>query len=339
MLRLLALIAFAVFATQARADNWDVSRARGQVLQLVDGDWQPLRRGGMVPDDRVVRTGPNGHVALVRGKETIELGPNTQIQIFDTGGRKPFTTVEQAFGTVTIEAEVRNVQHFAVQTPMMAAVVKGTRFTVRSGKGKASVEVKRGHVHVEDTTEHSTTLIAAGQEAEVETGISMSVSGKGKLPPVLAKNGKPLTPAAALSPKVLDKAINDLKRAQASGDPKAIKKAEDALAKIADKAKVDPKISSKGDDADAKAAKKAAEDAAKAAKEADKGDSPKAEEDAAKAAAKAAEDARKAAEKAAKDRAKAEEEARKAAEKAAEEARKAAEKAAKDAEKHGSKGK
>jgi hypothetical protein len=237
-LRLFALLAFALLATQSLADTWNVSRLRGQVQQLVDGDWLPLERKGSVPDDRAVRTGPNGHVALVRGDETIELGPNTQIQIFDKGGRKPFTTVEQAFGTVTVEAEVRNVQHFAVKTPMMAAVVKGTKFIVRSERGKASVEVQRGHVHVEDTTAHSTTLIAAGQRAAVEKGASMSVAGNGNLPQVLAKDGKPLLSDA---------------------DARAAKKAAQDADKVARKAAHAAK----------KASEKAARDAEKAAKSED----------------------------------------------------------------------
>ena len=50
-------------------------------------------------------------MTLTRGAETIELAPGTQIRIYDRGGRKPFTTVAQQSGTVSIEAEVRQVQH------------------------------------------------------------------------------------------------------------------------------------------------------------------------------------------------------------------------------------
>lgn len=53
-------------------------------------------------------------MALARDDETIELGPNTQIRILDEEGAKPFTTVQQQFGTVSIEAKVENVEHFAV---------------------------------------------------------------------------------------------------------------------------------------------------------------------------------------------------------------------------------
>ena len=109
----------------ATADDWVAAKLRGQVLQLVDDQWTPLQCGDVVPDSRVVRTLSNGFVELVRGQETLDLSPDTQVQIFDKSGAKPFTTAKQYFGSVSVEAEVRNVQHFAVDTLYLAAVVKG----------------------------------------------------------------------------------------------------------------------------------------------------------------------------------------------------------------------
>src|SRR5688500_5063394 len=109
----LALGLFAMLgALPATADDWKIVKLRGTVVEFVEGEWQRLERGDVVPDDRVIRT-LGGRVTLVRGGETIDLGSNTQIQIFDEEARRPFTTVKQHFGTVGIEAEVRDVQHFA----------------------------------------------------------------------------------------------------------------------------------------------------------------------------------------------------------------------------------
>ena len=131
-LRLLVLAALALItmASAATADTWTAVRLRGAVLQLVAGVWQPVHRNDVVPDETLIRTLNNGYVDFARGAETVSLGPTTQIQIFDKGGAKPFTTVQQSFGTVTVDAEVKNVQHFAVETPYLAAVVKGTKFIV-----------------------------------------------------------------------------------------------------------------------------------------------------------------------------------------------------------------
>ena len=190
-------VAFALISSAALADDWTADKLRGPVLQLVDGQWQKLDRGMVVPDTRVIRTLGMGYVTFTRGGETIDLGPNTQIQIYDKGGRKPFTTVQQSFGTVSIEANVENVQHFAVQTQYLAAVVKGTRFTVTSGKTGSKVEVHRGHVEVDDKSNKSKVVISVGQSATVDikkTDGGIAVDGTGTLPTVVGANGQPVSP-------------------------------------------------------------------------------------------------------------------------------------------------
>jgi hypothetical protein len=190
----LAVVAWALASLPANADDWLAGKLRGSVVQLVDGQWQTLKRGMIVPDDRVVRTMAAGYVTFTRGAETLDLGPNTQIQIFDKGGKKPFTTVKEYFGSVAVEAEVRNVQHFAVQTPYLAAVVKGTRFVVKSGASGADVSVQRGHVAVEDRHDHSHVTLSVGQAATVGSKNlgEITVSGIGELPTVVDAHGKPL---------------------------------------------------------------------------------------------------------------------------------------------------
>src|SRR4051794_24836876 len=167
----LTAVTFLLLSTiVAHSDDWTANKLRGRVLQLVDQQWQPLQRGDIVPDGHVVRTLGGAQVQLTRGEETVDVGSDTQIQIFDkpTSG-KPFTTVKQYFGTIAVEAEVEKVQHFAVQTPSLAAVVKGTKFTVKSGTNGASVSVQRGHVAVEDKHDKSHVTLSVGQQAVVDT--------------------------------------------------------------------------------------------------------------------------------------------------------------------------
>jgi hypothetical protein len=187
----LAVVIVSISGAAVFADEWKVIRLRGSVLQHVDGEWQKLSRGGMVPDDRVIRTLKTGNVELQRGNETITIGPDTQIQIFDEESTRPFTTVKQYFGKVTVDAEARKVEHFAVQTPYLAAVVKGTKFVVTSGETGADVAVKRGHVFVEDKATKESTTLNVGQSASVDDGgQSMMVAGWGIGAP------QPVTPAA-----------------------------------------------------------------------------------------------------------------------------------------------
>jgi hypothetical protein len=205
MLRLFTAVLGAVLVLMpiaAMADDWTADKLRGQVLQRVDNQWQPLRRGMVVPDSRIIRTMKTGRVTFLRGTETVDLGPDTQIRIYDKAGKKPFTTVKQYFGVVAVQADVRNVQHFGVDTPFLAAVVKGTRFTVTSGETGSSVTVRRGHVAVEDLQTHSKVTLSVGQTATIDktaTKGGIEVSGSGKLPIVVDSKGNPVGAGPASS--------------------------------------------------------------------------------------------------------------------------------------------
>ena len=274
----LTALCFGATTTVAFADDWVAVKLRGQVLQLVDGDWQPLERGDVVADDRVLRTLRSGRVELQRDGEVISLGPETQVQIHDKTGKR-FTTVQQYFGEVGIEAEARNVQHFAVQTPFMAAVVKGTRFVVRSGKDWSDVEVQRGRVAVESEVTHSTTVVSAGQSATATTTAELQVAGKGDLPPVIGANGKLISDDGIPVGKADDpaKLASKLAKeaAKATGEEKkALEKAAKEAAKAAEgaakEAEKDKKKAGKEAEKDRKEAEKDRKKADKEEKKSDK---------------------------------------------------------------------
>jgi uncharacterized membrane protein YgcG len=289
--------AIALVPSFAMADDWVATKLRGRVLQLVDNQWQPLGRGDMVSDDRVIRTVKNAKVTFQRGNEIIDLGGDTQIQIHDRSG-KQFTTVQQYFGTVAIKADVRQVQHFAVTTPHLAAVVKGTRFTVVSGNTGAKVSVQRGHVEVEDSDTHQSTMLAVGQSAQTSDGTPLAVAGKGELPTVYAANGKPVSEVRpsksdgqAVSPKAAAAAARDAAlaagatRTEADRAAKAAEKEAKEAAKAAEKdAAAAAYVAAVASGASGKETEKAAKEAAKDAK-----DEAKAAEKEAKAEEKAAE--------------------------------------------------
>ena len=165
-------------STAALAQDWTAERLRGQVLQFEHGDWTALERGDVVPDGRKIRTGSTGRVELVRGQERIALAGNTEVEVRDAVGQK-MTSVLQFHGSVTIDAERRNVQHFSVQTPVLAAVVKGTQFTVTYRNGQARVDVDRGVVQVQDSAHDMVVDVTPGQAAEASQMAPVDVSGPG----------------------------------------------------------------------------------------------------------------------------------------------------------------
>lgn len=163
----------------AIADDWTAARLRGSVFAndpAAATRWVKLVRGAVISDDRVVSTLASGSVDFVRGNETVSFGPSTQARIVDRTGQL-YTTVVQQAGSVTISAEARQVQHFAVQTPYLVAVVKGTQFTVTSGATGSTVAVARGLVGVTDLLSHRSINVAAGQQLSADTAGHMTLTG------------------------------------------------------------------------------------------------------------------------------------------------------------------
>lgn len=191
-----ALAALLCASAPALADDWAVVKLRGTVQQQVDGAWTEVARGDLIPDDRLVRTLSDGHVDLQRGAEVVTLGADTQLQIHDKADVR-YTTVQQDFGSVEVEAQVENVQHFEVETKFLAAVVKGTHFTVTASELGASVAVERGQVEVQSAASKRKSTVTVGQVASVAPETDMVLSGDGSMPAIFGPDGQIVQPAGA----------------------------------------------------------------------------------------------------------------------------------------------
>src|SRR5262245_54073258 len=129
------LTAFVLFyaGTAASADDskdvWHVSNALGSVWVTVGGV-QPasLSHSRILNPGDSIRTGQNGRALLVHGEEYILISPNSVIEIPRKTKQGLLTTIIQRAGSIVLEVDKRNVKHFEVETPQLAAVVKGTRF-------------------------------------------------------------------------------------------------------------------------------------------------------------------------------------------------------------------
>jgi hypothetical protein len=193
-----SLILAALFCTPAvHADEraWRVEKSTGEVW-ISHGTAQQVSLGAetdLTAGDNI-RTGRNGRVLLVRGQERILVSPNSAIGIPTNTGQFP-TTISQQTGSILLEVEKKNVQHFEVETPYLAAVVKGTQFRVSVDRRGAKVDVLRGQVQVSDFKSGQTALVMPGQAAKVgahgQGGLFLS--GKGQLNPI--ERGAPRTPS------------------------------------------------------------------------------------------------------------------------------------------------
>ena len=202
------LIAVAFGATSiANAEDaaWRVSKTSGEVWVTTSGA-QPISLPGdatLKPGD-LIRTGQTGRVLLVRGAESILVSANSVVGI-PMPQQQPKTglpsTILQQAGTILLDVEKRNVQHFEVQTPYLAAVVKGTQFRVSVTNTGSNVEVIKGQVQVSDHKTGQFTLVNAEQVARVSTQgpAGLSLTGTGPMSPIFL--GPPRSPA--ISPVVI----------------------------------------------------------------------------------------------------------------------------------------
>lgn len=235
-----ALAAVLLNSASALADEWAVVKLRGTVQQLIDGAWTTVVRGDKIPDERTVRTLSDGHVDLQRGAEVVTLGAETQVVIHDKSDVR-YTTVQQDFGSVEVEAQVEKVQHFEVETRFLAAVVKGTHFTVTASDLGASVSVARGQVEVQSMASQRKTTVTIGQTASVTPATDMVLSGDGSMPAIFGPDGRIVRPAG--TPAVAPPAIAALKSANAATAPTADASIETAaLVNPADAGLVDKRL-------------------------------------------------------------------------------------------------
>jgi len=177
-------------------DNiWQVSKVSGEAWIAGAGVQQvSLGQATTLKPGDTIRTGRNGRVLLVRGAESMLISANSQVAVPTTSGSGRSTILQQA-GSILLDVEKKNVQHFEVETPFLAAVVKGTQFRVTVTSGSAKVDVQRGQVQVSDFRSGQFVLVQPGQAASVAgTGAAgLRLSGSGQFNPT--QQGAPRTPS------------------------------------------------------------------------------------------------------------------------------------------------
>ncbi len=171
----------AVPAAQAEDNLWRIAKASGEAWVSGSSIQQAsaAQQAELRPGDSI-RTGRNGRVLLVRGAESILISANSAISLPEAG-RSGMSTVIQQAGSILLDVEKRNVQHFEVETPYLAAVVKGTRFSVSLQRGQAKVDVVRGQVQVSDFRSGQFALVLPGQSARTSSSQvpGLQLSGQG----------------------------------------------------------------------------------------------------------------------------------------------------------------
>jgi hypothetical protein len=186
------MLAAAPVAFAADGGDWTVHRSSGEVSLTGSGLQQAsLKQEDVLKPGDTIRTGRTGRVLLKRGDEMILVSPNSVVGVPAQKKEGLSTTILQQAGSILLDVEKRNVKHFEVETPYLAAVVKGTQFRVTVNAGKTTVDVVRGQVEVADFKSGQIAQVMAGQHATAFANgkPGLSLGGSGTFSPI--EHGKP----------------------------------------------------------------------------------------------------------------------------------------------------
>ena len=185
-----------VIATSAFAADdgvWSVKKTSGDVWMSNGSDVHQasVKSDEVLKPGDTVTTGKNGRVLLVRGEESILISPNSVVGLPSEKKDGLATTIKQQAGSILLEVEKKNVKHFEVETPYLAAVVKGTQFRVTVNASGATVDVVRGQVEVADFKTGQIAQVMPGQHANVfaNGNAGLTLGGAGTLQPI--QQGQP----------------------------------------------------------------------------------------------------------------------------------------------------
>ncbi len=198
--------------------KWSVSERSGSVSVLHGGISRIAVKDGDVDTGDVIATGVNGRAVLVRGEEFLVVAPNSRLRIADPEQSGGLVQIIEEAGNVIFRIKRMTMQHFAVKTPYLAAVVKGTTFSVSVGPEGASVQVIEGAVEVATPDGGARDLVRPGMVAAVSArdlgrlkvdGDTSRVIVSPNAPAAPAPESQPLAPAVVTSSDRIDAPVSE----------------------------------------------------------------------------------------------------------------------------------
>ncbi len=188
-------------AALANGDKvWTVVKSSGSAeVQRPTGNWTALTPGVRVAPGHRMRTGPNSSVELKQNGDVMTVAPNSRARIAVKKAGSKTADVKQSLGTLLFKIVKRpeGAPKFRVSTPYLAAVIKGTTFSVTVNATGAALHVAKGLVQVQSRLSRGVALVRPGQTAVVSStrGTKLKVTGgKPKADNAAAirgSNGKP----------------------------------------------------------------------------------------------------------------------------------------------------
>ena len=151
----------------AWAADWRIVEVSGVVRVAAPGrDAASAVPNQTLPAGATVTTAGGGRAALFNGAQRITLGPNSRMTVAPDPG-PGITRVMQDLGSILFQVDKKPSQHFRVETPLLAAIVKGTTFTVNVELNASSVHVAEGLVEVRANQGGATKDVGAGATGRI----------------------------------------------------------------------------------------------------------------------------------------------------------------------------
>lgn len=167
-----ALIAAAVLIAAlpgawAQAGQWTLVQSIGEVSVEEPGVSKiAVKPNARLNEGATITTGPNGRAILTDGRSSITVSASSRLEL-PAANDESVTSIRQDFGTAVFKVQKKPTAHFEVQTPYLAAVVKGTTFEVTVDAMGATVDVAEGLVDVGANLSGERTLVPGGERVRV----------------------------------------------------------------------------------------------------------------------------------------------------------------------------
>ena len=164
----------------AQGDAWRVSEVSGDVRIAEGGRSRAATRGALLSGGSVI-AGARARAVLVRGRQYVVVAPNSTLRLGGTDPGAVGNAVQMVveFGNARFQVDRRETPHFRVQTRYLAAVVRGTTFSVTVTNTGSTVQVMEGAVQVSTLDGGASDLVRPGMIATVSASdlYQLSISG------------------------------------------------------------------------------------------------------------------------------------------------------------------
>lgn len=186
----------------AQSREWTISEANGRVVVEDAKGSHTATRGMVVSSGATVTTAAGSRAVMVRGPEFVTVSASSRVRVPEAAQQAGIFQILQDWGNAMFRIDKQPKPHFGVKTPYLAAVVKGTTFSITVGAEGASMQVVEGAVEVSTDDGGARDLVRPGSVAMVAAGDRYRLTVKGEQSRVIDSPARPapVEGAAAATP-------------------------------------------------------------------------------------------------------------------------------------------